>query len=201
MTKIPEGQLDFKSLEITIFEIMCRIACTLIKQYLELMDLRIMGTRDKNEYRHHEKRETTIKTVMGEVTYRRVYYKKASGGYVALLDERMGIKSGYGLVSENLAEQIVHECADKSFRKAKTSISSLTGQVISAMGVWNVVQQFGKVIKDQEERLIELNESGSTGHLGNLSSPVLFESMMMSIYAVNAPEEGKPAPPRGELKR
>ena len=175
MTKIPEGQLDFKSFERTIFEIMCRIACALIKQYLEWMDLRIVGTRDKNEYRYHEKRETTIKTVMGEVTYSRVYYKKSSGGYVALLDEHMGIKSGYGLISENLAEQIVHECADKSFRNAKSSICNLTGQTISAMGAWNVVQQFGKAIKDQEERLIELNENGSTGHLGNISSPVIFE--------------------------
>jgi len=175
MTNITEGQLDFKSFERAIFEIMCRIACALVRQYLEWMDLRIMGTRDKSEYRYHEKRINTIKTVMGEVTYSRIYYKKTSGGYVALLDEHMGISSDYGLVSENLAEQIVHECADKSFRKATSSICTLTGQAISAMGAWNVVQQYGKAIKAQEERLIELNESGSTGHLGNVSSPVLFE--------------------------
>jgi len=175
MTNISEGQLDFKSFERAIFEIMCRIACTLIRQYLEWMDLRIMGTRDKNEYRYHEKRVNTIKTVMGEVTYSRVYYKKTSGGYVALLDEYMGINSDYGLVSENLAEQIVHECADKSFRKATSSISTLTGQAISAMGAWNILQHYGKAIKDQEDRIIELNESGSTGHLGNVSSHVLFE--------------------------
>jgi len=175
MTNITEGHLDFKSFERVIFEIMCSIACALIRQYLEWIDLRIMGTRDKNEYRYHEKRETTVKTVMGEVTYSRVYYKKTSGGYVALLDEHMGIKSDCGLVSENLAEQIVHECADKSFRKAKSSICSLTGQAISAMGAWNVVQQYGKAIKDQEDRLNELNENGSTGHLGNVSSRVLFE--------------------------
>jgi len=192
MTNISEGQLDFKSFEKAIFEIMCRIACALIRQYLEWMDLRIMGTRDKNEYRYHEKRETTIKTVMGEVTYSRIYYKKTSGGYVALLDERMGIKSDYGLVSENLAEQIVHQCADMSFRNATSSICTHTGQTISAMGAWNVVQQYGKAIKDQEERLIELNGSGSTGHLGNVSSPVLFEEYDDVYIRRQRPRRRKP---------
>jgi len=201
MTNITEGQFDFKTFERTIFEIMCRVACVLIRQYLEWMDLRIMGTRDKNEYRHHEKRKNTIKTVMGEVTYSRTYYKKTSGGYVALLDEYMGIKSDYGLVSENLAEQIVNECADKSFRKAKSSICSLTGQAISAMGAWNIVQQYGKTIKDQEERLMELNNSGSTGHLGNVSSRVLFEEYDDVHIRRQRPHRRKPGTAAGGAKK
>jgi len=175
MTNISEGQLDFKSFEKNVFEIMCRVACELMRFYLEMRDRSIMALRDTKEYRLIDTRKTTIKTMMGELTYRRRYYKKNSGGYVFLLDEAMGIDSGFGLVSENLAEQIVHETADKSFRKAADSISSMTGQHISAMGAWNVVQQYGKAIEEQETRLMELNESGSSGHLGNVSSRVLFE--------------------------
>ena len=134
-----------------------------------------MGSRDTNEYRLIESRGTTVKTLFGEVAYSRRYYKKRTGGHVFLLDEAMGIFSGFGLVSENLAEKIVNESADKSFRKSADSISSMTGQSISAMGAWNVVQQYGKAIEAQEARLVELYDSGSAGHLGNIPSRVLFE--------------------------
>jgi hypothetical protein len=175
MKNITEEHLDFKSLEKTIFDIMCRVACELIRQYLAWRDWRMMGTRDTGEYRLIDARETTVKTIFGEVGYSRRYYKKASGGPVFLLDEAMGIFNGFGLVSENLAEQIVEECADKSFRKAADSIGGLTGQSISAMGAWKVVQQYGKAIGEQEARLEELDDSGSGGHLGGIRSRVLFE--------------------------
>jgi len=174
MRTITEGQPDFKSFEREIFEIMCQIACELIRIYLEMRDLSIMGLRDAREYRYVEKRQTTVKTIMGEVTFKRVYYKKRSGGYVFLLDEALGLDSGYGLISENLAEQIVVESTDKSFRKVADSITSNTMQGISRMGVWNVVQRYGEAIALQEARLKELDDGGSTGHLGNVSSRVIF---------------------------
>ena len=175
MTNITEGHQDFKSFEKTIFEIMCKMACELMRMYLELRDLSIMGLRDTKEYRYVERRKTTIKTIMGEVTFGRVYYKKRSGGYVFLLDEALGIDCGCGLVSENLAEQIAVECTDKSFRKAASDINSFTGQAISAMGVWGVFQKYGRTVARQVVRLKELDDNGSTGHLGNTSSRVLFD--------------------------
>jgi len=174
MTKITEGEPDFKTFEKTIFEIMCRIACELMQIYLEQRDLSIMGLRDTKEYETVGIRETTVKTIMGEVRFRRRYYKKRAGGYVFLLDEAMGIYCGCGLASENLAEQIVVECTDKSFRKAASDINSFTGQSISAMGAWDVFQKYGETIGEQVARLKELDNSGSTGHLGNIASPVLF---------------------------
>jgi len=175
MKNITEETLDFKSFEQEIFKIMCRIACELMRIYLELRDMSIMAMRDTKEFRLVDKRTTTIKTIMGEVTFSRRYYKKKAGGYIFLLDESMGIECGCGLVSENLAEQIVMECTDKSFRKAAGSINSLTGQGISAMGVWGVFQKYGKLVEMQTARLKELVNSGSTGHLGNVQSRVLFE--------------------------
>jgi hypothetical protein len=143
--------------------------------YLELRDLSIMGMRDTKEYRYVEKRKTTIKTLMGEVTFSRVYYKKRTGGYVFLLDEALGIDCGCGLVSENLAEQIIVECTDKSFRKAASDINSFTGQTISAMGAWGVFQKYGEATAQQVTRLKELDDNGSTGHLGDTTSRVLFD--------------------------
>jgi len=175
MTNITEGHPDFKTFERTIFEIMCLIACELMRQYLEWRDRGIMALRDKKEYDLIDIRETTVKTVMGEVRFRRRYYKKRSGGYVFLLDEAMGIFCGYGLASENLAEQIVVECTDKSFRKAASDINSFTGQSISAMGAWGIFQKFGETVEQQVARLKELDDGGSTGHVGKVSSPVIFD--------------------------
>ena len=177
MKNITEGHPDFKSFEREIFEMMCKIACGLIQQYLEWRDITVMALRNRTQYRLIDKgRATTIKTLFGEVSYnRRYYYDNEADRYVFLLDEEMGIGSEFGLVSENLAEQIVSECADKSFRKAADSISGITGQGISAMGAWNVVQRYGKAVEEQEARLIELDESGYSGHLGGVQSRVLFE--------------------------
>ena len=175
MTNIAEGHPDFKTFERTIFEIMCQITCGLIREYLEWRDLSIMGLRDRKEYRYVEKRTATVKTLVGEVAFSRVYYKKKSGGYVFLLDEAMGIYCDCGLVSENLAEQVVAECSDKSFRKAAGSIKSFTGQAISAMGVWGAFQKYGETLEQQVSRLKELDDGGSTGHLGEVSSPVVFD--------------------------
>jgi len=177
MNNITEEHKDFKSFERELFEIMCVIACGLIQQYLEWRDLTVMALRDKSRYRIIDKnRASTIKTLFGEVGYcRRYYYDLAECRYVFLLDEVMGINCGCGLFSENLAERIALECADKSFRKAADSISELTGQGVSAMGAWNVLQRYGDAIGEQEARLKELYESGSAGHLGGLPSPALFE--------------------------
>ena len=58
MKKITEDQVDFKSFERIIFELMCRIACELMRGYLELRDKSIMAMRDTKEYRYVETRET-----------------------------------------------------------------------------------------------------------------------------------------------
>jgi len=175
MKNITEGHPNFKSLEKEIFELMCQTAREVTRQYLEWYDLRVMADRDTSEYRCVGIRATTIKTLFGEVSCRRRYYKKKDGRYIFLLDEAMGLLGNSGLVSENLAEQIVIECSDKSFRKAANSISSLTGQSISAMGAWGVARQFGETIECQEARLAKLAENGGEGQLGNVSSRVLFD--------------------------
>ena len=175
MKTITEEHPDFKTFERTIFEIMCRIACELMRQYLELRDLGIMAMRDKKEYELLYSRETTVKTIMGEVRFSRRYYKKRSGGYAYLLDEAMGIFCGCGLASENLAVQIVVDCTDKSFRKAASDINSFTAQPISAMGVWGIFQKYGETIAQQVGRLKELDDNGSTGHIDSISSRVLFD--------------------------
>ena len=204
MANISEGLLDFKSFERKLFETMCRVACEEIRQYLAWIDLSIKGMRDTNEYRLIDNRETTVKTIFGEVPFSRGYYKQSTGGYTFLLDATLGIFSDCGLVSANLAEQIVTECAEKSFRKATASIRNFTGQTISAMGAWNVVQQYGEAIAQQEVRLKELDDGDSAGHLGNISTSVLFDEyddVWISRQKETRRKKGEPVDPDAPEKK
>jgi len=175
MTTISEGVLDFKTIERNLFDTMCRVACEELAKILGWFDLSIKGVRDKDEYRLKDNRTTTVKTIFGEVKFSRGYYKKRTGGYTFLLDEALGIFGDCGLVSKNMIEHIVIECTEKSFRNAALGVSNNTGQSISGMGAWNVVQQYGQAFEQQELSLQRLYDSGSTGHLSNVSTKVLFE--------------------------
>ena len=195
METIPEGLLEFKILEKTIFEALCRVGRELIGDILWEYDLRVLAGRDTREYRMINFGTTTIKTLMGEVPYRRRYYKKKTGGHVYLLDDVLGVSDGYGLISANLAEEIVAECAEKSYRKSAKTISSLTGQSISAMGAWGVVQRFGEKIERQRERLKELEASEIVGQLGNHSSSSLFseyDEIWLSMQKEERRRKGSP---------
>jgi hypothetical protein len=199
MNNITEGIMEFKTLEQRIFKAMCQAACETMRQSLQRCDQIIKALRDTKEYALVDPaREKTIKTKMGEVAYRRAYYRKKSGGYVFLLDEAMGIESGCGLVSENLAEQIVVECTEKSFRKAADTISNLTGQTISAMGAWNVLQQYGEKVEAREKRLRELDSCGVTGQLGNVGSRVIFQEMDDVWLSMQKEKRQKAGAPAGE---
>ena len=166
--------MNFNTLEKEIFSVLCQVGRQVMAEYLQKWDQIIMARRETAEYRCVDTRSTSIKTIMGEVAYERYYYKKHEGGYTFLLDEAMGLGNGYGLFSENLAEQILIECAEKSYQKAAETISSITGQKISRMGAWNIVQGYGQMVQKQEERLEELDGEGVAGQMGNVPSPALF---------------------------
>jgi hypothetical protein len=174
MGNITDGIVDFKNLEQIIFKTMCQTACEVMATCLGEWDKTIKACRDIKEYQVHSYKQSHINTVFGRVDYTRTYYRRESGGFALLLDEAMGIESGCGMTGENLAEMIVAECADKSFRKAAESISSQTGQTISRMYAWNVFQQYGGKLEAQVERLEELTEKEVTGQRGNIPSAVLF---------------------------
>ena len=196
METITEGIMDFKSLERTVFTVMCQVACQLIVLYLRTWDRIIQARRDTKEYRLHSHKKTHVLTMFGEVEYERAYYQKKSGGYVFLLDEAMGIKAECGMVGENLAELIVMECADKPFRKAAESIGRLTGQTISRMTAWSVFQKFGQRIEAQEAHLEELVEKEVTGKLGNIPCPVLFkeyDDVWLNLQRAKRRKRGAPA--------
>ncbi len=136
----------------------------------------LMKERDRNKYRHKGARSTTIKTVYGKVEYRRnVYEVKEDDGlkhFVFLLDETLELDH-IGFISTNMAEIMVKAVTELSYRQSAEKVTEMTGQTISAMGVWNVIKALGgKVCQDEKE----LIQDYKAGHIqGQIVAPVLFE--------------------------
>jgi hypothetical protein len=176
MNSLTNGKMSFKEIEKNFFEIGCEVGRTMMQKFLEDLDQELAENRNKSELRDKGKRETTIKTIMGEVTINRRVYKriKEDGGveHIYLLDEAIGLDT-IGFVSPNLVEKIVENSCEMSFREVSRTISELTGQTISHQGVWNVVQAVGEKQAEAEKRLIEAYESNELS--GSKEVPVLFE--------------------------
>lgn len=176
ITMLNEEGLTFKEIEEEIFKMVCEWGQSFAKDFLERYDEFLMKNRDKEAYRNKGLRETTIKTVFGEVNYsRRVYETTRDDGlkeYVYLLDEQLHIP-GVGLISQNLADQLVAGITEMSYRETAAKVTEMTGQRISAMGVWKVIQALGEKVCEEEANLVKAHKSGNVQ--GDTITPVLFE--------------------------
>ena len=90
---VDENLLSFKVLEQKIFDYVCELGCQITQQILEAYDTELAESRDKKHYRGKGKRKTCIKTVYGEVEYKRTVYRpkteQGENAYIYLLDEAM----------------------------------------------------------------------------------------------------------------
>ena len=77
---VTKNELKFNDLEKKIFKFVCSFGCLILKLMLEAYDRKLMNTRDTKKYRHKGLRGNTIKTIMGEVEYRRVMYEIEENG-------------------------------------------------------------------------------------------------------------------------
>jgi hypothetical protein len=175
-TIIKENGITFKELEQNIFRDICKIGQTCTKEFLEQYDKLLMKQRDRSKYRHKGTRKTTVKTVYGEVEYRRAVYETSEEDgtrrYVYLLDETLELDN-IGLISTNMAELLVKSVTEMSYRETAARVTEMTGQSISAMGVWNVIQALGEKVCEDEHTLVKEHKAG---HIqGVCRTPVLFE--------------------------
>ena len=157
-TMIAENGVTFKELEKNIYKWICQIGQEFTKEFLERYDQMLMKERDKSRYRHKGSRQTTVKTVYGEVTYNRAIYEVIEDDgikhFVYLLDETLELEN-IGLISTNMAELLVKGVTEQSYRACAAQISETTGQTISAMGVWNVIQALGVKVCEAEKELTQ----------------------------------------------
>ena len=173
---LKENGLSFKEIEEKIFRECCSMAAEVTGNFLEEYDRYLHDSRDKKAYRDKGLRRSTVKTVYGEVEYRRHVYEdmdeSGTRKYVYLLDETLDLKTA-GLISQHYAEKLVSGITTKSYRNCAEEVSATTGQTISAMGVWNIVQALGWEITGEEKELAKKHRK--TPLKGKKEAPVLFE--------------------------
>jgi hypothetical protein len=179
----------------------CQIGREFTKEFLEQYDQMLMKERDKSKYRHKGTRQTTVKTVYGEVTYRRAVYEvNEEDGfrhYVYLLDETPELDN-VGLISTNMAELLVKGITEMSYRECASKVSEMTDQTISAMGVWNVVQSLGEKVCEEEKELVELHKAGRLH--GEKEVPVLFEEADGVYVSLQGEDRKKSRQGKAEIK-
>ena len=197
---LTETRIDFKVFEHLVQKISHEFGREILKVMLEDWDRYLMHSRDKAVYEHIGRKRTTIKTVVGEVEYKRTQYEyKNEDGtncYVFMLDEAMGME-GAGHFSELMREMIVQACCASPYREAARSVSEMTGQKISHTAAWNVVQAVGKQVDNQEQRAAEL--ASKDEGVGTLETKVLFEEqdgIILSLQGESRKEQGE----RKEMK-
>lgn len=173
---ITEPVIDFNRLEREIFSSCCAAGREALREQLEIWDGRLRETRDRSIYRHKGLRKTVIKTVMGEVEYRRTIYKRqnedGTSGFVYLLDKAMG-KAGSGYMSGVLSGQIAEAVCSGTYRRAAQSVSEMTGQTISHQAAWNVTQALGRRVDAHEKTAAAL--AAKNKGIGAQEAEVLFE--------------------------
>lgn len=177
-TILAENLVSFKELEKKIFAYVCELGREITRIMLESYDKELAEGRDKKIYRDKGTRDTSIKTVYGEVSYsRRVYRTKNEEGqveYIYLLDQAMQMDK-IGLISTNLAEKIAMTITESPYRVTAEMINETCGQYISPQGVWNLVQRLGERIDEEETHAVQQMNADQTE--GSKSIPVLFEEM------------------------
>lgn len=192
---VAEMGVEFNRLEQEIFKSCCSMGCAALKEQLEKWDSQLMLDRDRTAYRHKGLKTTVIKTVMGEVEYSRAIYecKNEDGtkSFVYLLDEAMGIQ-GSGFMSGLLSSQIAAAVCAGTYRRAALSISEMTGQPISHQAAWNVTQQLGQRIDEQEQAAASL--AAKNKGTGGLEAKLLFEEqdgIWLNLQGKDREQHGK----------
>ena len=155
---VTENDVKFNDLEKKIFKFVCSFGCLILKLMLESYDKKLMNARDKSKYRHKGLRKNTIKTIMGEIEYRRVMYEMEEKGItktVYLLDEQLHINME-GKVSENIIEKVVEIVPiTDSYRKAETVIKETTNATLSFEAIRTIVMKIGDKITSKEKELLD----------------------------------------------
>lgn len=196
-----DNGMTFKELEKRIYKYACDEACNALKDILEDLDEKLMNQRDTKIYRNKGRKQTCLRTIMGDVEYsRRIYEFKFEDGKKAtkyLLDEYLGMDT-IGNVSINLVETILTNVSELSFRKTAENIKLMCNQEISAQGVWNVVQTVGEKIKEIEDRKIELNDKEVLK--GEIETPVLFQEQDGVWLSIQGKDKPKGKSKKKELK-
>ena len=191
----------FEQIEKEIYEKACKSARQMMKQILEDYDVKIMQERDKKKYAMVCKQRTAVKTIFGDVSFERrkyhLIYDGAAVEPVYLLDEALDI-FGSGKYSHNLASVAAKMAAKMSFRQTSMAISRMTGENISHMAVWNIIQDIGQTVMENEEVAVKMMENDIS--IGKEKTGILFEEADGVYISIQGKDRKKSRKRKQEMK-
>lgn len=194
------GVQDFGGLEASAYRMGLSAGQEVMRGVLEGADRMLHDRRDKKRYRDKGLRKTSVKTMVGEVEYRRHVYEDRAAveqpRSVYLLDETLGIDE-IGQISANVCQMAAQAVCEGSYRSAAQMLSSATGEHISHQGVWNIIQKLGEGQQEVTERHAALAEQHQG--LGELETKLLYEEndgIWLALQGKSRKEHG----PKKEMK-
>src|SRR5690606_40929777 len=122
-----------KEIEVNLFQQLQAMFAEVMVRCLEEIDSWIMANRDHTRYRLRDKRQVTMSTSFGEISFsRRLYQDREKGTYVYLLDQALAFDGQTG-ISPHLEEWAVElATAGPSYHESARQIKELLGyQAIS----------------------------------------------------------------------
>jgi len=174
---------DFTKIEESALCESKKCAAQMMSAYAENVDQAIVADRAaRREAGYQVERrgdERRVQTLVGEVSYKRTYFKKVSGGYEYLADTALGVDKR-GRVSEGLSLSLVKAAKDMSYGKASRHIAA--GE-ISRQTVMGKVRQSCAPENEPESRrrVPELHIDADEDHV-TLRGGKKSEVPLISVY-------------------
>lgn len=174
-----EKFVDITTLERQAYQVGLAVARKLMADCIEQADQILSEQRDRKVLRNKGYRTTTLKTIMGEVEYRRHVYAvtgeaEAPSSTLYLLDRSMGLDK-VGQFSDTVCMMAVEAACAVSYRTAATELNDLTGLNLSHESVWRIVQSAGSWEQGRVDGLAAAAKAERGA--GTYETPVLYEEM------------------------
>ena len=141
---------DFSQLEEQVYKLAQQAAGQLFVEALAELDQRLFAQKESG-LEVVGKRERTLLTSFGEITFKRRLYCDQEGTYHLLLDQSLGL-GPRRRISNRLMEISLDLGTEMPFRRAAKVMGYLV-PTISAMGIWKVIKECGEEAVNEAEAL------------------------------------------------
>lgn len=122
---VTSGKKSFEELEMKALTEAKKCAAKVISAYAEAVDEQVLadkkGRKEMGCVVHRRKDERKVQTLVGEVCYKRTYYKKVSGGYEYFTDSILGVEQRER-VSSGLCLALAGAAKDMSYAKSSSYV-------------------------------------------------------------------------------
>lgn len=151
-----QEEVNFEPLEESLWKTSLGLFRHLMVEVLESIDQKLMENRVKERYENKETKLRTIQTLVGEVTFKRRYYRdREENRWVYLLDEALGIEEEKSISPGLFRLGVTWATKGPSYRDARDRLTDLYGsQVLSPESIRQALLEIGAACDRELENKI-----------------------------------------------